>query len=112
MPGANCSVYGCGTSRYTKDIGIFQIPCSKKGDKNQEKWRADFLAAITRSRVADQHFKQMVEENKIYACEKHFKADEIKICKYCNFKKNQIYCLRLTRFPIQTFEMLYYFHAI
>ena len=29
MPGVNCAIVGCGTSRRTKGIGIFKLPAAK-----------------------------------------------------------------------------------
>ena len=37
MPGANCSIFGCGTSRRNKGVSLFKIP-STDDDFNKE-WR-------------------------------------------------------------------------
>jgi len=53
MPGANCSIVGCGTSRYTKGGGIFRLPYAKPGYTKTRKMETDFLGAITSSRTLD-----------------------------------------------------------
>ena len=77
MPGANCSIFGCSTSRKTKNVGIFKIPSAS----NQE-WRSVMLNIITKDRVVDAGFKQQISNNTVYVCEKHFSEDEIYRCKY------------------------------
>jgi hypothetical protein len=56
MPGENCCVYGCSTSRDKTHIGtgIFKLPSAKlyKG------WRANWLNELTKYRVADQTLKE------------------------------------------------------
>ena len=39
MPGVNCAIVGCGTSRRTKGIGIFKLPAAKN-DK-YKRWREE-----------------------------------------------------------------------
>jgi len=88
MPGVNCSIYGCGTCRSKKYEGtaIFQIPAIRttddsKADEKYLQWRKEFLNQITKSRVIDDCFRQMIKADRVYACEKHFKADEFETCK-------------------------------
>ena len=47
--GANCSIYGCSTSRKNKDVGIFRLPAVK--DDLSKKWREELLNVILRDRV-------------------------------------------------------------
>ena len=44
MPGDNCSVFGCGTRRRTKGVGIWKLPRAKNED--HKKWREDLLGEI------------------------------------------------------------------
>ena len=79
MPGANCAMFGCSTSRKHKDVSLFQIP--RAVDEETKKWRADMLNIITRDRVVDEHFKQKIEKNKVWICQKHFTEDDMYHCK-------------------------------
>ncbi len=45
MPGANCSIFSCGTSRCNTGVGIFRIP-SGKDDKSQQ-IREEWIKVIT-----------------------------------------------------------------
>ena len=92
MPGDNCSVFGCGTSRRHKDVGIFQIPGIKK-----KEWRARFLNAIMRTRKPDDDFKSLIPKDRVFACSRHFHPSEIKTRKYYNIYSTAF----STLFPIQ-----------
>ena len=48
MPGDNCAVFGCGSCRRTKGIGIWKLPAAK--DEAHKKWRDDWLSEITKTR--------------------------------------------------------------
>lgn len=78
MPGTNCSVIGCGSCRRTKGIGIFKLPAVNV-DKD---WRDRWLSEITKTRTVDKSFKEQIEKDHVYTCEKHFHTDDIEICKY------------------------------
>ena len=78
MPGGNCCVVGCGTSRRTKGIGIFKLPSIK----TNHEWRKLWLNEVTKSRVIDKNFKEQLERDRVYTCEKHFKPEDIETCKY------------------------------
>ena len=45
-------------------MGIFQIPGKKVEKKAQ--WRRDFLNAITRTRVVDHEFREMIENDRVF----------------------------------------------
>ena len=59
MPGANCAIFGCGTSRKQK-ISIFA-----KGEF-YKKWNRDILNIITWDRVVDEKLKKLIHENKLF----------------------------------------------
>ena len=80
MPGENCAVVGCGSCRRTKNIGIWKLPSGKKNDK-YKKWRDKWLNEITKSRVVDKAFKDLIQKDRVYTCEKHFDPEDIEICK-------------------------------
>ena len=47
IPAANCSVFGCGSCRRSKEIGIFKPPVAK--DEAHRKWRKDWLGEVAKS---------------------------------------------------------------
>ena len=73
MPGANCAIFGCGTSRKQK-ISIFKLPNPAKGEF-YKKWNRATLNIITRDRVVDEKLKKLIHENKLFICERHFDED-------------------------------------
>ena len=60
MPGANCAIFGCNTSRIHKGISIFKVP--KSVDDYSKKWRENVISVITRDRVIDQSLRRQIEE--------------------------------------------------
>lgn len=82
MPGANCSVFGCSTSRKDSGISLFKLPAPK--DEAHKKWRGDLLCVITRDRVLDSSLKKQIEKDTVHICEKHFTEDQLYTCK-CAF---------------------------
>ena len=44
----------------------------------EEEW----LGEIKKTRVLDQNFKELIEKDRVFTCEKHFAAENIEICKY------------------------------
>ena len=80
MPGDNCAVFGCGSSRRTKGIGIWKLPAAK--DEPHKKWRDVWLSEITKTREIDHEFRKRIENDKVFTCEKHFDVEDFEICKY------------------------------
>ena len=72
MPGDKCAVLGCGSCRRTKGIGLWKLPSQK--DEAHKKWRKEWLSEITKTREIDQDFKKRLEKDRVFTCEKHFKA--------------------------------------
>ena len=83
MPGDNCAVFGCRSSRREKRIGIWKLPAAK--DEEHKKWREDCLREITKMQEIDQDFRKRIESDKVFTCEKHFEADDIEICESFKF---------------------------
>ncbi|XP_022793887.1 uncharacterized protein LOC111332736 [Stylophora pistillata] len=75
MPGENCSVFGCGTCRRSKGIGIWKLPAPRNAE--YKKWREDWLNELTKTRVVDANFRQLIEKDRVFTCEKHFKPEDI-----------------------------------
>ena len=93
MPGANCSIRSCSSSRRSKGISIFNIP--KKNLKfkgaEQEKWRNDMINIITRDREIDSDLRRQINEDRLHICEKHFQPVEMYYCKFIfNFYRSLI----------------------
>ena len=80
MRGVNCSVFGCGSSRRTKGMGIWKLPLAK--DEVHGKWRDEWLGEIKKTREMDQNFREQLKNDRIYTCERHFAPEDIEICKY------------------------------
>ena len=80
MPGANCSIYGCGTSRKHVGVGIFRIPAET--DELSKKTRKAWISIITKDRVVDDSLRRQIESGNLYVCEKHFKNEEYD-CRKC-----------------------------
>jgi len=79
MPGENCAVFGCGSCRRTKGLGIFKLPRSK--DEEHKTWREAWLSEITKTREKNSEFQRLIDNDTVFTCEKHFKPDDIEICK-------------------------------
>ena len=61
--------HSCGSCRRHKGIGIFKLP--KENDDN--KWRDEWLGEITKTRTVDKSFKEKIDKNLVFTCEKHYK---------------------------------------
>ena len=79
MPGANCSIFGCSTSRREKGVSLFKLPVAK--DLFSTKWREELVSIITRDRVLDADLRRQIREDKLHICENHFELDKLYICK-------------------------------
>ena len=93
MPGENYSILGCGSCRRTKGLGIFKLPAAK--DSEHKTWREAWLSEITKTREKDSYFQSLIDNDRVYTCEKHFKPDEIETCKYPQKHPPQFSCLLL-----------------
>ena len=79
MTGSNCAFYGCGVNRKHK-VAIFKIPSIGATDSEHTKKLKinapeEWLRLILRTREMTADFKKRIEENKVYICERHFKAE-------------------------------------
>ena len=83
MPGANCSIFGCTSSRYSKHITIFGLP--KGNDEYNTTWRKKLINIITKDRVVDMSLKKQIENNSLHICERHFQEDDMNQSKYFIF---------------------------
>ena len=80
MPGANCSIFGCSSSRYTPDIAIFGLP---QGDDDYNvEWRKNLVHIMTKDRVINQSLKKQIEKKTLHICERHFEESKIRRRKF------------------------------
>lgn len=77
MPGANCSIFGCNTSRKHKGISIFKVPKAK--NERYKVWRKDWLQIITRTHVVDESLSKQINNDSLHVCEKHFKEEDVQL---------------------------------
>lgn len=79
MPGGNCAIFGCPSSRRHKGIALFRVT---KGKSDFDvSWRKNVLQVIKKDRVIDQVLKKRFEEGDIFICEKHFTKESVNQCK-------------------------------
>ncbi len=86
MPGANCALVGCSTSRKS-DLSLFKLPFAGQGDsevtvKLKTDARKEWLRVILRTREMTPQLKTKIEKNTIFLCERHFKPEVIFQRKY------------------------------
>jgi len=73
MPGANCALYGCGTSRRS-NLSLFKIPFPARGDgdeitKLKSAARTEWLRVILRTREKRPELKKRIDANNIFSSE-------------------------------------------
>ena len=52
MPGENCAIFGCSTSRRHKGVSIFKIPVAK--DEENKNWVRQLINIVTKDRQVDE----------------------------------------------------------
>ena len=67
MPGANCSIYGCTTSRKHSEVGIFKIPAET--DELSKKTCKAWTSMITKDHVVDESLRRQINSGNLYVCE-------------------------------------------
>ncbi len=81
MPGANCALFGCSTSRKSS-LSLFKIPFPGRSDGDETKAlkvtaRREWLRVVLRTREMTPDLKKRIDENNLFLCERHFKAEFI-----------------------------------
>ena len=90
MPGANCSIFGCSTSRKKFGISIFKLPSGE--DDLSKKTREEWVNQITRNCVIDADLRRQINEGKLHVCEKHFEEKFFEKRKYSHYCKIYMNC--------------------
>ena len=80
IPGANCSIFGCGTNRRHSGVGICRIPGGK--DEKSKEIHNTWIKVVTRDRVVDENFHRKIDSGNVYVCKRHFKKEEINCSEY------------------------------
>ena len=75
MPGENCAIFGCSTSRRHKGISIFKVPLPN--NEFNKKWNRDLINIITKERQVDEPLKKRIVSCNLYICERHFSREQI-----------------------------------
>ena len=75
MPGENCAIFGCPTSRRHPSISIFKVPLPN--NEVNKKWVCELINIITKDRQVDALLRKRIESRKIFICERHFSPDQI-----------------------------------
>ena len=76
MPGENCAIFGCPTSRRHTNISIFKVPVPNT--EVNKKWGCELINIITKDKQVDAQLKnKSIETYKLFYCERHFSPDQI-----------------------------------
>ena len=75
MPGENCAIVGCSTSRRHKGISIFKVPLPN--NEFNKKWNRDLINIITKDRQVDEPLKKRIASCNLNICERHFSPEQI-----------------------------------
>ena len=87
----NCATYGCGISK-RHSLGLFKLAGRKT--EFHLKWKTEILSNINRDRVVDPDFKELIKNDKVYICERHFKPEDI------GYTSKYIFCVLCISFYI------------
>ena len=86
MPGANCSIFDCGTSSRNTGVGIFRLPSGK--DKKSKQVSDEWIKVITRDRVVDANFRKIIEAGNVMCAKnilKRRKSNVVSIIPFFKF---------------------------
>ena len=76
MPGGNCAIYDCSSSRTTPGVSLFKVPSSKE-DPYMINWRNKILDIITRARVVDSSLRSQIQNCRLHVCELHYPEEKL-----------------------------------
>ena len=79
---ANCAIFGCPISRKEQynHISLFKVTGEK--DEYSIAWSRKLIDVITKTRVIDKKFRQLIESKRLWICEKHFLPNQVLHRKY------------------------------
>ena len=70
IPGDNCSILSCSTSRATPGVALFGM--LKNDDEYNVNWGKSIVDMITKIRVVDASFNRQIEKKSLHFCKKHY----------------------------------------
>ena len=70
MPGENCLIFNCHSSRAAPGISLFRVP-TKDGEYSAN-WSNKIVIAITSDRVIDGNLKRQIKNRTLHTCELHY----------------------------------------
>ena len=80
MVGANCSIFGCSSSRRKFGVAIFKVP--QGHDEWSSNQRKSIISVVTRDHVIDKALRERIMKKNIFLCEKHYSEDQLIRCMY------------------------------
>ena len=80
MPGDNCAISGCSTSRATPGVALLGVP--NNDDEYNVNWRKNIVDMMTKTRVVDASLKRPIKRKSLHFCEKHYPEEKLIQCKY------------------------------
>ena len=72
MPYENCSIFNCHSPRAAPGISFFRVPT-----KDDENWRNNIVAVITRDRVIDGNLKRQIKNRTLHTCVLHYPQEKM-----------------------------------
>ena len=75
MPGENCAIVGCSTSRRHKGSSIFKVPLPN--NEFNKKGNRDLINIIAKDRQVDEALKKRITSCNLYICEHHLSPEQI-----------------------------------
>ena len=74
MPGENCAIFGCSTSRRNKGISFFKVPLANS--EVNKAWGNELINIITKDREIDASLRTRINSRKLFICELHFSPQQ------------------------------------
>ena len=74
MPGENCSIFNCHSSKAAPGISLFRVP-TKDGEYSAN-WSNKIVVAITSDRVIDGNLKRQIKNRTLHTCELHYPQEK------------------------------------
>ena len=78
MPGDNCAIPDCSTSRAT--LGVALLGMLKNDDEYNVNWRKNIVDMVTKTRVVDASLKTQIKRKPLHFCEKHYPEEKLILC--------------------------------
>ena len=75
MPGYNCAIPGCSTSRAALIVALLGMP--KNDDEYNVNWRKNIVDMITKIQVVYASLKGQIERKSLHFCEKHYSEEKL-----------------------------------